>query len=109
MIPQFLLKTPSLEIGPSRNATANALVLVADYKEKPYLERCKDPLNWWRSKNRNGVVVPLKKLVKKFLCITATSVPSEQLFSKAGELEFKKEKRISANNVDLILFLNKNA
>lgn len=41
-------------------------------------------------------------------CVPATSVPSEQLFSKAGELISSKRNRLGRKNVDKILFLNKN-
>ena len=42
----------------------------------------------------------------KYLGIPATSVASERLFSKAGELICKKRNRIKSKNVGKILFLN---
>ena len=43
-----------------------------------------DPMAWWLEHSKYFPV--LGKLAEKYLCITATSVPSECLFSKAGEL-----------------------
>ena len=53
------------------------------YKTEKPLELDSDPLKWW-SKQRS--VYPLmSRLVQKVFSFVATSVPSEQLFSSAGE------------------------
>lgn len=93
--------------GPNREA--NRLVLVADYADQPIQPRSIDPLKWWWAKKKDGMFIQLIPIVRKFLCIPATSVPSEQLFSKAGELIREKRNAISPENVNMILFLNKNA
>ena len=41
------------------------------------------------------------------LSIPATSIPSERLFSKAGQLLSERRSRLKPKNVDKILFLNK--
>ena len=46
------------------------------------------------------------KVTRKYLCTLATSVPSELLFSKAGELVSQKRSSIKPKNVDMMLFLN---
>jgi hypothetical protein len=38
-------------------------------------------------------LIPMIQVVKQFTCIPATSVPSKQVFSKAGDLIRKKEVR----------------
>ena len=41
-----------------------------------------DALEWWRN---NEIHYPtLAKLAKRYLCVSATSVPSERIFSIAG-------------------------
>ena len=50
----------------------------------------------------------LTLLSKKFLCITATSVLSERLFSAAGNLIAEKRSRLSSKNIDKLLFLYEN-
>ena len=42
-----------------------------------------------------------------YLSTLATSVPSECLFSKAGELVSAKRNRLKDNIIDMMLFLNK--
>lgn len=44
----------------------------------------------------------------KCLGITAISVPSERVFSKAGEVLNKKRNRLKGKTVNMLLFLNKN-
>lgn len=76
------------------------------YNQEMLIPRNQDPLQWWRE---NEAMFPLlKNVAKRYLCIPATSVPSERLFSKAGELISHRRNGLSPNNVDMVLFLNKN-
>ncbi|KAK3892773.1 hypothetical protein Pcinc_003361 [Petrolisthes cinctipes] len=52
------------------------------YLEEPLIPREGDPMTWW--KDHSPLFPKLAEQAKKFLCIPATSVPSERLFSKAG-------------------------
>ena len=75
------------------------------YMESDLLNRFADPLQWWR---RQSLRLPnLAKLAKEVLSVPATSVPSERVFSKAGELISAKRSRLGKDTVDMILFLNK--
>jgi hypothetical protein len=47
-------------------------------------------------------------LAKKYLSIPASSVPSERIFSIAGQIVSKKRSRMHPSNVDMFIFLNKN-
>ena len=76
------------------------------YFEECVISRADDPLEWWSKNSRHYST--LVKLARKYLCITATSVPSERLFSKAGELISHKRSRMKPKNVNMFLFLNKN-
>ena len=42
-----------------------------------------------------------------FLCIPATSVPSERLFSKAGEMFSHRRSCVKPKTINQVLFLNK--
>ena len=63
-------------------------------------------LEWW---SHNSLQFPnLAKLAKKYLCVPATSVPAEQIFSIAGEVVNNKRSSLKPENVDMLVFLNKN-
>ena len=55
------------------------------YLQLKLLNRKEDPLEWWEKKNKS-LLNQLYVLASKYLCIPATSVTSERLFSKVGEL-----------------------
>ena len=76
------------------------------YFEEHVISREEDPLTWWCANNKH--YPGLAKLAKRYLCITATSVPSERLFSKAGELVSHKRSCLKPKNVNMFLFLNQN-
>jgi hypothetical protein len=40
----------------------------------------------------------------KYLCVPSTSVPSERIFSKAGEILSKKRNRISVKHLNNLIF-----
>ena len=63
-------------------------------------------LEWWK---KNESYFPrLSQVAKKYLAVPASSVPSERVFSTAGEIVNKKRCRLHFENVDLLIFLNKN-
>lgn len=64
------------------------------------------PLQWWSMNEHRFPKLSL--LAKNYLCIPATSTPSERLFSKAGNVITKKRNCLKPKTVDAILFLNGN-
>ena len=70
----------------------------------PLILRQDDPLEWWR--NNEAAFPNIKQVANKYLVILATSVPSERLFSKVGELISAKRNSLKPKNVDMLLFLN---
>ena len=76
------------------------------YTSLERLRRKEDPLAWWRDHEKH--LPKLARLAKKYLAIPATSVPSERVFSKAGQLVSARRANLNPKNVDMILFLNKN-
>ncbi|MEW8547090.1 MAG: hAT transposon family protein [Candidatus Thiodiazotropha sp.] len=65
-----------------------------------------DPLVWW--KMQRLVYPTLSNLAAKFLATPATSVPSERVFSTAGYTVNKQRSSLASENVDKLIFLNKN-
>ena len=63
-------------------------------------------LSWW--KNHEHKNSKLARLANKYLCIPASSVSSERIFSLAGNIINKKRCRLSPDMVDMLVFLNKN-
>ena len=76
------------------------------YKKELVIKRDQDPLAWWTA---HGLAMPeLKRLAQRYLCVPATSTPSERCFSTAGELVSQRRSNLSDQNIKMILFLNKN-
>ena len=70
------------------------------------LKSCDNCLEQW---SPNSLQFPnLAKLAKKYLCVPATSVPAEQVISVAGEVISNKRSSLKLENVDMLIFLNKN-
>ncbi|MDW3631090.1 MAG: hAT family dimerization domain-containing protein [Nitrososphaeraceae archaeon] len=65
-----------------------------------------DPLSWWR--DRQDELPMLAILANKYLCLSATSVPSERLFSDVGNHITPKRNRLSSNIISNLLFLKRN-
>jgi len=55
-----------------------------------------DVLDWWKTHEKT---FPTLSLLAKKILSAATSVPSERLFSKCGELVTKKRSRLSVSTV----------
>lgn len=88
------------------NPTAAGIVELDKYLNEPLINRLQDPLIWW--KHRKEVYPMLYEIVKKRLCIVATSVPCERIFSKAGQIATEKRSRLTSSKISEILFLNHN-
>lgn len=65
-----------------------------------------DPLQWW--KEREGIYPHVAAVAKVYLALPASSVPSERIFSLAGNIVSKKRASLSPSNVDMLIFLHKN-
>ena len=89
----------------NRSTSISSFTELDQYFKTPVIPRKVDPLQWWK---RNSVIFPMiSKVAMVYLSTVATSVPSERLFSKAGELVSTKRNRIKEKNVNMMLFLNK--
>ncbi len=71
-----------------RVPTIAAIIETEQFFKLPVINRKEDPLRWWLD---NRQVFPtIEKVAELYLCTVATSVPSERLFSKAGERYHQK-------------------
>lgn len=76
------------------------------YLLSPTIDSEADPLAWWRL---HQVSYPkLSKLARKYLCIPATSSPSERLFSTSGNVVTCQRTCLKPNKVNMLVFLAKN-
>ncbi|XP_056445916.1 E3 SUMO-protein ligase ZBED1-like isoform X2 [Gadus chalcogrammus] len=76
------------------------------YLQSGNLDTEEDPLSWWREHQR--LYPRLAKLAKKYLCIPATSSPSERVFSTGGNLVTCLRSSLMPEIVDRLVFLAKN-
>lgn len=79
---------------------------VNHFLKMPTLDPDSNALEWWKT---NAERLPtLSRVVRQLLCIPATSVPSERIFSTSGNVVTKKRASLRPDNVDMLVFLNKN-
>ena len=90
-----------------RNSVSSELTIqMQQYLCVNNLERKQDPLEWWKW---NCHLYPhVSKLAKKYLSIPGTSVPSERIFSKAGQIISERRNRLKPKHVNMFTFLNNN-
>lgn len=79
---------------------------LSSYLLSPTLDSEENPLAWWRL---HKVTYPrLSKLARRYLCIPATSSPSERLFSASGNVVTCQRSCLKPSKVDMLVFLCKN-
>lgn len=88
------------------NSTAAGIIELDKYLNEQIISRHENPLLWWSE--RQKVYPRLYEIVKTRLCIIATSVPCERLFSKAGQVITDRRNRLESKKISKILFLNHN-
>lgn len=79
---------------------------IENYKKEEEICKDADPLNWW---HQNLFRYPiLSEIAISYLCIPATSTPSERVFSAAGNIVSAKRSCLSPENVNKLVFLTQN-
>ncbi|XP_046559440.1 E3 SUMO-protein ligase ZBED1-like [Haliotis rubra] len=79
---------------------------VSTYKAEDCIPLNSDPLQWWQE---NEETFPLlSKLARCILCVPGTSVPSERVFSTAGDIVTAQRATLRPENVNMLIFLKKN-
>lgn len=96
----FVTKVDTL-ISPMQRAEME----VQRYKESEPIPLVSDPLLWWEE---NQYKFPLvSNMARRLLCIPSTSVPSERVFSAAGDIVCSQRANLKAKTVDMLIFLKK--
>lgn len=65
-----------------------------------------DPFTWWRSNKTKFPI--LNQMARTYLSVSATSTPSERLFSDCGNLMTTKRTRLSPEFFKRLIFLKRN-
>ena len=79
---------------------------VDKYLAETPLNHDENCLEWW---SRNSSRFPaVAELAKRYLCIPATSVPAERIFTTAGLTISQQRSSLKPENADILIFLNKN-
>ena len=102
-----LLEVLSDIIDSSSADTASPMNEVDCYLMEPLLDYKESlPFVWWANyKSRYPTVA---QVAKRYLSATATSVPSERLFSAAGNVYDERRSRITAEHAQHLLFIKSN-
>ncbi|CAK1586661.1 unnamed protein product [Parnassius mnemosyne] len=79
---------------------------IEKYINEPLIKRLDDPLMWWDE--HKNIYPRLFKLMQSRLCIVATSVPCDQIFSKVGLIINNKRSCLKTNEIEQCVFLNYN-
>lgn len=95
-------RVASLRPSATTSKTSDAMMEMRAYLAEPLLSYTSDPLAWWRS--CSPVYKTLSEVMKARLCIVATSVPSERLFSKTGKIISERRNRLSPSKVQELVF-----
>ncbi len=64
-----------------------------------------DPLKWWKTHEHLDSHIAM--LACRYLAVPGTSVPSEKVFSTAGDIVTSSRSVLSTENVDILIFLKK--
>ncbi|XP_053298983.1 E3 SUMO-protein ligase ZBED1 [Pleuronectes platessa] len=104
-----LLKTSPGPTTPTASSMQLEQALEAElnsYLLSPTIDSEADPLAWW--KLHQVTYSKLSKLARRYLCIAATSSPSERLFSTSGNVVTCQRACLKPSKVNMLVFLAKN-
>lgn len=91
----------------SRPVSTSAVVTqVEAYLAEQTIPRSENPLHYWRAHATQRPA--LADTAMKFLCAPCTSVDSERLFSAVSNVLDEKRNRLTADKVQVLVFIKKN-
>ncbi|KYQ55156.1 Zinc finger BED domain-containing protein 4, partial [Trachymyrmex zeteki] len=79
-------------------------VELRQFLNRSIIQRTDDPLTYWYQAKME--YPNLYEIAIKYLSIVGTSVPSERLFSKAGNILIEKRSRLSGTRLSKLIFLS---
>lgn len=95
-----------VNVQPAKPVNQRCSDEIDKFKTAPCLPMDQNPLDWWKA---HCYEYPfLSKVAKVYLGIPATSVPSERVFSCAGDIVTAQRSMLNPDNVDKLIFLKKN-
>ncbi|XP_051997764.1 E3 SUMO-protein ligase ZBED1-like [Xyrauchen texanus] len=114
VVPPAAKKKTLGDLLKSRTTSASAPIpkrARADNELTRYLhEECIDsnanPLSWWRDNQSRFPL--LSKVARKYMCICATSTPSERVFSAAENIVTPMRSSLKPHKVNMLVFLARN-
>ena len=98
-----LKKKKSTDLSTNQDKDEKELSL---YCSAEYIDRKENPLGWW--KGNKSHFPTLARIAREYLAIPAMSTPSARLFSAAGYISSQRRSRLSGENLNQLVFLNKN-
>jgi len=79
---------------------------VAIYEGLPDADLTDNVFTWW--KRHCGSLPLLARMVKKYLPISASSIPSERLFSTGGNVVTDTRRSLTGHNAEMLIFCASN-
>lgn len=92
------------EASCSSNKIENASSELQKYLDLPRAPKKGNNLNWWKDNQKEFPI--LSKIARDILSISATSVPSERLFSRASLIIRKHRNRLNNQSARVLLCIN---
>ena len=96
----------SFSTEPEESNCSKAEREVQNYRKEASIPLSGCPLKWWQEHSSQYPLLSL--LAKACLSVPATSVPSERIFSTAGDIVNAQRSQLLPENVDMLIFLKKN-
>ena len=106
----WLKKILGSTVGETNSGGLTPLQAIAkefdQYLHYPKVDLETNPLEWWKLNDKQ--FPSLSKLAHHYLCVCATSVPSERVFSTGGNIVNATHNALKPHNVSKLIFLASN-
>ncbi len=103
---EFDLLSKNVNKG-KKHESASALQEVVKYLNTATIDRDKNPLDWWNTVGKNHYPT-IYLVARKYLIVPVTSVPSECVFSAAGNIITSKRASLADDMATTLIFLREN-